>query len=181
VEAPRQQLEKAVFTQYVLGMGKAVPFRRASPPILQEDIMSIVRYRQWPTQSEIRQLLAPLLETQGAAAAWVPAVDIREEVEQFVLLADLPGVDPAGIELQMDKNVLTVSGQRSAPELAEGQRLTRSERGQGGFNRRFVLPDSADAEGIVANSHNGVLEVRIPKRSEAAPRRIQVGQGQPSA
>lgn len=96
-------------------------------------------------------------------------------------MADLPGVDPASIDVQMEKGVLTISGQRSMPELAEGQRLTRSERGQGSFNRRFVLPDSADAEGIVANSHNGVLEVRIPKRSEAAPRRIQVVQGQPSA
>ena len=145
--------------------------------------MSIVRYRQWPTQSEIHQLLSPLLETVtgNTAPAWVPAVDIREDADRFVVLADLPGVDPAGIELQMEKGVLTISGQRTAPELAEGQRLTRSERGQGSFNRRFVLPDSADAEGIVANSHNGVLEVRIPKRSEAAPRRIPVGQGQPGA
>lgn len=145
--------------------------------------MSIVRYRQWPTQSEIHQLLSPLLETVtgNTAPAWVPAVDIREDADRFVVLADLPGVDPAGIELQMEKGVLTISGQRTAPELAEGQRLTRSERGQGRFNRRFVLPDSADAEGIVANSHNGVLEVRIPKRSEAAPRRIPVGLGQPGA
>jgi len=145
--------------------------------------MSIVRYRQWPTQSEIHQLLSPLLETVtgNTASAWVPAVDIREEANRFVVSADLPGVDPASIDVQMEKGVLTISGQRSAPELAEGQRLTRSERGQGAFNRRFVLPDSADAEGIVAHSHNGVLEVRIPKRSEAAPRRIQVVQGQPSA
>jgi len=145
--------------------------------------MSIVRYRQWPTQSEIRQLLAPLLDSPSAAtpSAWVPAVDIREDASQFVLLADLPGVDPGSIELQMDKGVLTLSGQRAVAALAEGEQLTRSERGQGAFSRRFALPDSADAEGIVANSHNGVLEVRIPKRSEAAPRRIQVGQGQPSA
>jgi len=145
--------------------------------------MSIVRYRQWPTQSEIHRLLSPLLETAsaGAASAWVPAVDIREEASGFVVLADLPGVDPSSIDLQMEKGVLTISGQRTSAQLAEGERVSRNERAYGNFNRRFVLPDSADAEGIVASSHNGVLEVRVPKRSEAAPRRIQVVQGQPNA
>ena len=56
----------------------------------------------------------------------------------------------------------------------EGQRFSRIERRHGAFERRFALPDSADAEGIVASSRDGVLEIRIPKRAEAAPRRIQV-------
>ncbi|WP_449467315.1 Hsp20/alpha crystallin family protein [Stenotrophomonas humi] len=139
--------------------------------------MSIVRYRQWPTQSEIRHLLAPLLETPAIAReGWVPAVDIREDPSQFVLLADLPGVEPSSIEVQMDKGVLSIKGERVAAETTEGVQFSRSERGKGAFNRRFTLPDSADAEGIVARSDNGVLEIRIPKRSEAAPRRIQVEQ-----
>ncbi|MCD9086333.1 Hsp20/alpha crystallin family protein [Stenotrophomonas sp. SY1] len=139
--------------------------------------MSIVRYRQWPTQSEIRHLLAPLLETQPLARdGWVPAVDIREEPTQFVLLADLPGVEPSSIDVQMDKGVLSIKGERAAAATAENGLFARSERGHGAFNRRFTLPDTADAEGIVARSHNGVLEIRIPKRSEAAPRRIQVEQ-----
>lgn len=137
--------------------------------------MSIVRYRQWPTQSEIRHLLAPLLETPAMAReGWVPAVDIREEASQFVLLADLPGVEPSSIEVQMDKGVLSIKGERAAAAAGENELFSRSERGHGAFNRRFTLPDTADAEGIVARSHNGVLEIRIPKRSEAAPRRIQV-------
>lgn len=139
--------------------------------------MSIVRYRQWPTQSEIRHLLAPLLETPALSReGWTPAVDIREEASQFVLLADLPGVEPSAIDVQMDKGVLTIKGERAAATAAEGELFSRSERGHGTFNRRFTLPDTADADGIVARSHNGVLEIRIPKRSEAAPRRIQVEQ-----
>jgi HSP20 family protein len=144
---------------------------------LQEEMMSIVRYRQWPTQSDIRHLLAPLLDMPGdtaAAGTWLPAVDIREHDAQFVLHADLPGVDPASIEVQMDKGVLSIKGERRAPEPLEGQRLSRIERRHGAFERRFALPDSADAEGIVASSRDGVLEIRIPKRAEAAPRRIQV-------
>ncbi len=139
--------------------------------------MSIVRYRQWPTQSEIRHLLAPLLETPPMArAGWTPAVDIREEPEQFVLLADLPGVAASAIEVQMDKGVLTIKGERAAPAVGEGGLFARDERGHGAFQRRFTLPDTADADGIVARSDNGVLEIRIPKRSEAAPRRIPVEQ-----
>lgn len=138
--------------------------------------MSIVRYRQWPTQSEIRDLLAPLLETPSIREGWVPAVDIREEPGQFVLLADLPGVAPANIEVQVEKGVLSIKGERAAPAAVEEGLFARSERAQGAFTRRFTLPDTADAEGIVARSRDGVLEIRIPKRSEAAPRRIQVQQ-----
>ena len=140
--------------------------------------MSIVRYRQWPTQSDIRHLLAPLLDMPGdtaAAGAWLPAVDIREHDAQFVLHADLPGVDPASIEVQMDKGVLSIKGERRAPEPLEGQRLSRIERRHGAFERRFALPDSADADGISARGRNGVLEVVIPKKPETTPRRIQVG------
>lgn len=139
--------------------------------------MSIVRYRPWPTQTEIHDLLAPLLKTAQSSvrtsAAWIPAVDICEEPTQFVLLADLPGVEPDAIEVQMDKGVLSIKGERVAPEQQEGT-LSRSERGHGSFIRRFTLPDSVDVDGIMASNRNGVLEIRIPKRSEAAPRRIQV-------
>lgn len=137
--------------------------------------MSIVRYRQWPTQSEIRSLLGPLLQAADTTPqGWAPAVDIREEATHFVLLADLPGVEPSGIDVQMDKGVLSITGERGAPAAAGEGHFSRTERRHGAFNRRFTLPDSADAEGITARSHNGVLEIRIPKREEPAPRRIQI-------
>lgn len=144
--------------------------------------MNVVRYRRWP-QAAFAHDMNPLFGRSAAANAdtgqWLPRVDIREEAGQFVLLADLPGVDPAAIELQMDKNVLSIKGERRQPALAEGQRQVLNERRDGGFERRFVLPDTADAEGITAQGHHGVLEVRIPKKAEAAPRRIQVGGAQP--
>ena len=142
--------------------------------------MSIVRYRQWPTQSDIRNLLAPLLDAPANAPradAWQPAVDIREEDAQFVLQADLPGVDPASIEVQMDKGVLSIRGERAVPPAVEEWRFARLERGHGRFERRFALPDSVDADGIAAGSRHGVLEIRIPKRAEVAPRRIEVASG----
>lgn len=142
--------------------------------------MSIVRYRQWPAtavfQREASALAAPLLRAINAAnsGTWQPAVDIREEQTQFVLYADIPGVDPQSIELEMEKGVLQLKGERRATAAAEEGRLSHSERSAGTFQRRFALPDSADAEGITAHSGHGVLEVRIPKRTDAGPRRIPV-------
>ena len=133
--------------------------------------MNIVHYRQWPTRRP---------DTAAAIAAssdaqWLPQVDIREEADRFVIHADLPGVDPQDIEVQMDKGVLSIQGERKAGTAVEGAHYTRVERRNGSFNRRFVLPDSADADGIVASGRNGVLEVSIPKKPETTPRRIRVG------
>lgn len=108
-------------------------------------------------------------------AQWTPRVDIKEEAERFVIYADLPGIDPQDIELQMDKGILSIKGERKNESAAENERYSRIERRYGSFHRRFALPDSADAEGIAATGKNGVLEISIPKKPETAPRRIQVG------
>ena len=105
---------------------------------------------------------------------WSPAVDIREEPQRFVILADIPGVDPKEIEIHMDKGILTIKGERSADANAEGVTTSRAERSVGSFHRRFALPDSADADNISASGHNGVLEITIPKKPQSTPRRISV-------
>lgn len=113
-------------------------------------------------------------ETEAAVAAWTPRVDIREDAERFLILADLPGVDPKSIEVSMDKGVLSISGERKS-ELAAGDgKCSRLEREHGAFTRRFTLPDSANPDAIVATGKHGVLEVSIPKRPETTPRRIEV-------
>ena len=89
--------------------------------------------------------------------------------------ADLPGVDPQDIEVQMDKGMLTIKGERQSEAIVESERFSRVERRHGSFHRRFALPDSADPDGITASGHNGVLQIVIPKRPETTPRRIQVG------
>ncbi|MGN6091774.1 MAG: Hsp20/alpha crystallin family protein [Luteibacter jiangsuensis] len=110
----------------------------------------------------------------GAESAWAPRVDIREEAGRFLILADVPGVDLADIEIQMDKNVLSIKGERKAfTSEAEGK-FSRVERVAGQFKRSFTLPESADADGITASGRNGVLEIAIPKKAESAPRRIAI-------
>ena len=135
--------------------------------------MSIVRYRQWPTQSDIRHLLAPLLDMPGdtaAAGTWLPAVDIREHDAQFVLHADLPGVDPDSIDIDVDDRTLTVRAERR-PE--EAQWLVR-ERPTGTFARQLTLGRGLATDRIEASYADGVLTLTIPVAEESKPRKIQV-------
>ena len=114
-------------------------------------------------------------ESSVVTSQWMPAVDIREEQERFVLYADIPGVNPQDIEVQMDRGMLTIKGERRAENGGGTERYARVERIHGAFHRRFALPDSADAEGISASGSDGVLRIVIPKKPESTPRRIQVG------
>ncbi|MGO4700412.1 Hsp20/alpha crystallin family protein [Dyella sp. 2RAB6] len=136
--------------------------------------MYLGRNVSWPRHSLGERLFQVEQAASTAEAAWAPRVDIKEDDKRFVILADIPGIDPAGIEVSMDKGVLTIKGERTQEAPAEGDRYTRVERAHGAFLRRFALPDSADAEGITAHGRNGVLEVSIPKRAETAPRRINI-------
>jgi len=140
---------------------------------------------QWPVSSafpeEIRQAFNQFFnDNDGDASSvvtsqWAPRVDIKEESDRFVILADLPGIDPADVEVLMDKGILSIKGERSAETREEDGKFSRVERRYGSFHRRFALPDSADPEGVTASGSNGVLEISIPKRPETTPRRIQVG------
>jgi len=149
--------------------------------------MSLMRYQQvWPAQAraqdEFKQLFERFFnagdnadESAVVTSQWVPRVDIREEADRFLILADLPGIDPAEVEVLMDKGILSIKGERRNEVDEASGRFSRIERRYGSFHRRFALPDTADAEGITAHGRNGVLEIAIPKRAEASPRRIQVG------
>jgi HSP20 family protein len=113
-------------------------------------------------------------DVESPAVDWVPAVDIVEEKERFVLRADLPGVTASEIDVSMDDGVLTIAGQRSSPAHDDTAGVRRFERAIGRFQRRFSLPDTADAERIAARTADGILEVTIPKLPEVQPRRIAV-------
>lgn len=117
----------------------------------------------------------PVSDTDHSPVAdWVPAVDIVEENDRFVLRADLPGVNPEDIDVSMDGGVLSVSGERLAIAPAEDAGVQRIERATGRFLRRFTLPETANAEGIAAKCANGILEVSILKTPEIQARRITV-------
>ena len=138
--------------------------------------MTIVRYEPWTLVGRFQRHLDRALGelADGANVSWIPRVDIREEDERFVVTADLPGVDGKDIQITADKGVLTIKGERGSEKKSSKDGFERVERASGSFVRRFTLPETADAEAIKATQVNGVLEVAIPKRPQAQPRRIEI-------
>ena len=115
-----------------------------------------------------------LTDANNTVADWVLAVDIVEEMDRFVLQADVPGVDPTKIEVSMDAGILSLSGERHSGSGDPSEGLSRIERSCGKFYRRFTLPETADAEGITAKCSNGILEITIPKQPEVQAKRITI-------
>jgi len=138
--------------------------------------MTIVRYEPWALLNRFQRHLDRALSESADSAnvSWLPRVDIHEEDQRFVVTADLPGVEGKDIEITADEGVLTIKGERHSETKASKNGYERVERAAGTFLRRFTLPESADAEAIKATHTNGVLEVTIPKRPQAQPRRITV-------
>jgi HSP20 family protein len=110
-----------------------------------------------------------------AVADWMPLVDIREEPDRFLLMADVPGVRADDVEVTLEGGVLRIKGSRKLEAFqSEGGRYGRQERPTGDFYRQFLLPDSANPDEVSARVHDGILEVTIGKRAETQPRRIEV-------
>ncbi len=135
---------------------------------------------QYGLPAEVKQFFDRVMhEADGdqsnvVTSQWAPRVDIKEEETRFVIFADVPGVDPSEIEIQMDKGILSIKGERKTAGSEESAQFSRVERAHGVFYRRFTLPDSANAEGVSATGRHGVLEISIPKKPETTPRRILV-------
>jgi HSP20 family protein len=143
--------------------------------------MNIARFEPWTFVDLLHRDLDRMVggrraadDPQSPVADWVPAVDIIEEKDRFVLRADVPGVRPEDIDVSMDNGVLSVSGERHAIASDEDTGVQRIERAMGRFLRRFTLPEAANAEAISAKCANGILEVTIPKAPEIQARRITV-------
>ena len=144
---------------------------------------TVMRQTPWDAmprlQDEINRLFGNARDndSSSATAMWIPLVDIHEYTNRFELHVDLPGVDPATVELTLDGGILTLSGERTPPARKDSEEVQgrRVERGHGQFHRRFVLPDTADSEKVNATGSHGVLTITIPKQAKAMPRRIQIG------
>lgn len=108
------------------------------------------------------------------ASDWIPATDIQEEGDRFVLRSDLPGLKADDIDITVENDLLSIKGERKIERNEENGNFRRFERIQGSFERSFNLPDTADPEHINASCKDGVLEVVIGKRETSQPKRITV-------
>ncbi len=113
-------------------------------------------------------------ETAGdiERADWIPVADVYETAKEYVVAMDLPGIDRAGLEIDLENERLIVKGTRTSANNGEEQH--RTERPQGRFNRTFGVPAAVDPEQIEAEYKDGVLYVRLPKRKERAPQSVKI-------
>ena len=134
-------------------------------------------------QQEMNRLFGSAFETQGglangtAGSRWIPPMDLVEDDDHFVVRADLPGVEEKDVSVELEDNVLTISGERRSDAEQRKEGYYRIERAHGAFTRSLTLPEGIDPEGIKASYGNGVLEVRIPKPEERKPRKVAINVG----
>ena len=128
---------------------------------------------RWTPFNEMARLQDHLDSFFGSSASaqervngFTPAVDVAEDDQKFELFADLPGVAQADLDIQVEKDTLTIRGER---KLAR-----KGERNVGAFSRSFTLPKHVDVEKIAASLKDGVLTLTLPKRPEAQPRQIKI-------
>ena len=107
---------------------------------------------------------------------WVPPVNVAETADSILVTAELPGVSPEDVDIQVEEHVLTIRGEKQEErEEREAERhMHISERIMGSFSRAFTLPRKADVEGITADFGDGLLKVSVPKAPETRARRIEV-------
>ena len=108
---------------------------------------------------------------------WSPRVDVHETEDSVLIEADLPGIKPENVEIDVEGDVLTLSGERKTEREEKGEGYHRSERTFGRFERRFALPETVDREKIGAGYKDGVLTITLPKREAVKPRKIEVSAG----
>lgn len=130
-------------------------------------------------QREMDRLISGLSTRRGAGWPFArtqvyPPLNIYNDGESFILRAEVPGVDPKSLDIEVTGDTLTLRGERQLPELPEGASYHRRERDSGQFRRSFTLPEKVDSSKVAATCEHGILEVRLPHAQEAKARRIAV-------
>lgn len=138
------------------------PFREADEMLRRMGALDLAR---WP------RLLAA---NEGKVVEWSPVADISETESEYLVKAELPGVNREDVKVTHENGVLTIEGERRYVKTDKDEKAHRVERFYGSFTRSFSLPDNADANGIRAESKDGVLNVHIPKIKVEKPRPIQI-------
>jgi HSP20 family protein len=131
--------------------------------------------RPEPLTADFDRLFSTLFDRNQAPQRWVPAMDLVEHDDHFLLRADLPGLTESDVNIELNDGSLTISGERKAEHASKERGFYRLERQFGSFSRTLTLPEGIDGEQIKASFTNGVLEVWIPKPEERKPRRIPIG------
>ena len=138
--------------------------------------MAIIRWDPFREMTQVQNQLNRLVDQVwgGRQESWLPAVDVFDKQDAVVLKAELPGMDPDQIQIEVEDNVLTIKGERRFEETVDEERYYRVERRFGSFQRSLALPQGVKADEIGASYEDGILVVTVPKAEEEKPKRIEV-------
>ena len=141
--------------------------------------MALIRWEPAREMRDMNRLFNTLFEPSAGAVMrrWSPAMDLVETEDNYVLRADLPGVSEGDVKIELDDNVLTISGERKSAHKEAKEGYYRVERAYGSFSRTLKLPEGVDADSISASFDRGVLEVKVPKPEQRKPRRVEIAVG----
>lgn len=134
-------------------------------------------------QAEMNRLFNSMFDTTGRGTVgdsgrrWIPAMDLVETEDHYVLHADLPGLSEKDVNIEVESGVLTISGERRSEHKTEKSGYRRIERSQGAFSRSLTLPEGVNPDAVEAHFDRGVLEVRIPKPEQIKPRKVTISVG----
>ena len=135
--------------------------------------------RMWTLNRALDQALSGSFDRTRGPQLWVPAMDVAEKADAYLINVELPGVEPSHVEINFEQNVLTVRGAKpSSFDAANGEyRVYTAERVSGEFERAVRLPDFVDSERIEASYSHGLLQISVPKAQAAQPRKIEIKAG----
>ena len=135
--------------------------------------MPIVRWEPFQDVANIQDRLYRMFGAAGERG-WMPAVDILDTPQAIVLKAELAGMKPEDVHIELDDDVLTIKGERHQEETLDKEQYQSTEWHYGSFQRSITLPRSVKREAIEASYENGVVEVRVPKAAEVVPQQIEL-------
>jgi HSP20 family protein len=148
--------------------------------------MAVIRWTPFRELASVQDRVNRLFEDalrpayrqdEGMSAAWAPVVDIFETDKEIVLKVELPEVQEKDVDVKVEDNVLTVSGERRMEKEVKEEHYHRIERSYGSFSRSFTLPQTVDRERIGAAYKDGMLRITLPKREEVKPKQIKIEVG----
>ena len=140
--------------------------------------MALIRWEPVPMNRLLNSFFdTPTVQAVPTARRFAPATDLIESETHYVLRADLPGVSESDINVELNDNVLTISGERKSEREQTRSGYYRIERSSGSFRRSLRLPQGVDGDAISATFDKGVLEVSVPKPEQSKPHKVQITVG----
>jgi HSP20 family protein len=137
--------------------------------------MAIIRWDPFREMTQLQNRFDRLFDAVGGRQeSWLPAVDVFDTQDAVVLKAELAGMKPDDIQIEVEDNVLTIKGERKFEEKVDEERYYRVERRFGTFQRSLALPQGVKADKIEAAYDEGILTVTVPKAEQEKPKRIEV-------